>query len=254
MASTRDPASLEGRVAIVTGGGRGMGRTHCIELARRGAKVAVFDVDEEVATQTAAAVRANGGESTAAKVDVTQRAVVEDAVNRVGEEWGGIDIVVSNAGLVNDETRLEATDDEEWRRMFAVNVDGALHMSRAAIPWLRKSAAGRIIIISSQWGQVGPGHSYSYIAAKGALIAFAKNLAIEFAPARILVNAIAPGSVVTRMIPDPERELALYPNPINRLAEPEEISYLIAFLASDQAAFITGQTIPINGGAEIVGI
>jgi NAD(P)-dependent dehydrogenase (short-subunit alcohol dehydrogenase family) len=254
MASSRDPASLEGRVAIVTGGGRGMGRTHCIELGRRGAKVAVFDIDDEVARETAAAVQANGGESTAAKVDVTQRAVVDEAVNRVGEQWGGIDIVVSNAGLVNDESKLEATDDEEWRRMFAVNVDGALHMSRAAIPWLRKSAAGRIIIISSQWGQVGPGHSYSYIAAKGALIAFAKNLAIEFAPERILVNAIAPGSVVTRMIPDPERELALYPNPIHRLAEPEEISYLIAFLASDQAAFITGQTIPINGGAEIVGI
>jgi NAD(P)-dependent dehydrogenase (short-subunit alcohol dehydrogenase family) len=254
MASSRDPASLEGRVAIVTGGGRGMGRTHSIELARRGAKVAVFDVDDEVARETAAAVQANGGQATAARVDVTQRAVVEEAVNRVGERWGGIDIVVSNAGLVNDESKLEATDDDEWRRMFAVNVDGALHMSRAAIPWLRKSAAGRIIIISSQWGQVGPGHSYSYIAAKGALIAFAKNLAIEFAPERILVNAIAPGSVVTRMIPDPERELALYPNPINRLAEPEEISYLIAFLASDQAAFITGQTIPINGGAEIVGI
>jgi 3-oxoacyl-[acyl-carrier protein] reductase len=254
MAGSRDPASLEGRVAIVTGGGRGMGRTHCIELAKRGAKVAVFDIDEEVANETAAAIHANRGEAMAAVVDVTQRAVVEAAVNRIAEQWGGIDILVSNAGLVNDESTLEATDDAEWHRMFAVNVDGALHMSRAAIPWLRKSAAGRIIIISSQWGQVGPGHSYSYIAAKGALIAFAKNLAIEFAPDRILVNAIAPGSVVTRMIPDPDRELALYPNPINRLAEPEEISYLIAFLASDQAAFITGQTIPINGGAEIVGI
>lgn len=157
MASLQDPASLEGRVAIVTGGGRGMGRTHCIELAKRGAKVAVFDLDDDVAHGTAAEVRAHGGEVIAARVDVTQRAVVEEAVNRVGEEWGGIDIVVSNAGLVNDESKLEATDDDEWRRMFAVNVDGALHMSRAAIPWLRKSAAGRIIIISSQWGQVGPG-------------------------------------------------------------------------------------------------
>jgi 3-oxoacyl-[acyl-carrier protein] reductase len=254
MSDVRDPASLSGRVAIVTGGGRGMGRAHCIELARRGAKVAVFDIDEDVANDTAAAIRSDGGEAVVARVDVTRRADVEESVNRTGALWGGIDIIVSNAGLVNSETSLEATDDDEWRRMLAVNVDGALNMTRAAVPWLRKSTAGRIIIISSQWGQVGPGHSYAYIAAKGALIAFAKNLAVEFAPQRILVNAIAPGSVLTRMIPDPDRELALYPTPINRLAEPEEISYLIAFLASDQAGFITGQTIPINGGAEIVGI
>jgi NAD(P)-dependent dehydrogenase (short-subunit alcohol dehydrogenase family) len=246
--------SLRDRVAVVTGGGRGMGRSHCIELAHRGARVAVLDIDEEVAEEVASEVRRVGGEAIALTADVSRRAEVEASIEAVGVEWGGIDIVVSNAGLINDESSLADTDDEEWDRMLDVNLRGALNVTRAALPMLKRSRVGRIIVISSMWGQVGPGHSYSYVAAKGALLAFAKNAAVELAPYGICVNAVAPGSIKTRMVPDPERELELYPIPIGRMAEPEEVSHLVAFLASDEAAFITGQTIPINGGAEIVGI
>jgi NAD(P)-dependent dehydrogenase (short-subunit alcohol dehydrogenase family) len=247
-------ATLEGRIALVTGGGRGMGRAHCLELARRGARVAAIDLDGDVAEETAQLVRNAGGEAVGIAADVADRRAVEAAVDQVAGRFGGLDVVVSNAGLVNDDTTLEETDDDAWHRMLAVNVDGALHVTRAACPWLRRSGHGRVVIVSSMWGQVGPGHSYAYVAAKGALIAFAKNLAVELAGDGVLVNAIAPGSIRTRMIPDAERELALYPIPVGRMAEPEEVSYLVAFLASDEAAFITGQVIPINGGAEIVGI
>lgn len=245
---------LAGRVALVTGGGRGMGYAHCLELARRGARVAVLDLDAEVARETADTIRSYSGKAIALTADVSDRQQVEEAVVAVGAEWGQLDIVVSNAGLVQSDTGLADTDDQEWRRMFGVNVDGALNVTRAALPWLTESVAGRIVIVSSMWGQVGPGHSYAYVAAKGALLAFAKNAALELAPKGIMVNAIAPGSVRTRMIPDPDRELALYPIPVGRMAEPVEISYLVAFLVSDEAAFITGQVIPINGGAELVGI
>lgn len=254
MAPERPLWSLDGRVALVTGGGRGMGRAHSLELARRGARVAILDIDEQAAQEVAAEVHQAGGEARADAADVASREEAEAAVERTVAEWGQIDILVSNAGIVNDERRLLETDDDEWRRMLAINVDGALNLCRATVPHLKRSVAGRIVIVSSMWGQVGPGHSYSYVAAKAALIGFAKNAAIELAADGICVNAIAPGSIRTRMIDDPDRELALYPIPIGRIAAPEEVSYLVAFLASDEAAFITGQTIPINGGAEIVGI
>ncbi len=246
--------SLDGRVAIVTGGGRGMGEAHCLELGKRGASVAVLDIDEGVARAVAAEITASGGKAVGIACDVTSRASVEAAVGQTADEFGGLDIVVSNAGLVNDETALVDTDDSEWHRMMAVNVDGCLNLTRASVPWLLNSPHGRVVIISSAWGQVPPGHSYSYIAAKGALIAYAKNMAVEFAPHRITVNAITPGSIRTRMIPDPERELALYPIPLGRMAEPEEVSFMLCYLVSDEAAFVTGQVMAINGGTPIVGI
>jgi NAD(P)-dependent dehydrogenase (short-subunit alcohol dehydrogenase family) len=245
---------LKDRVAIVTGGGRGMGEAHCLELARRGAKVAVLDIDTEVAESVAAVITAGGGQAFGVGCDVTDRASVEAAVAATATAFGGLDIVVSNAGLVNDESGLADTDDAEWSRMLAVNLDGCLNLTRAAVPWLLESLHGRVIVISSTWGQVPPGHSYSYIAAKGALIAFAKNMAVEFAPKGITVNAITPGSIRTRMIPDPERELEMYPIPIGRMAEPVEVSFLVCYLASDEAGFVTGQVMSINGGTPIVGI
>lgn len=246
--------SLNGRVAIVTGGGRGMGEAHCLELAKRGASVAVIDIDENVAEDVASRITRSGGVSVAITCDVTSRAAVEAAVAQTAQVFGGIDIVVSNAGLVNDERSLFDTDDSEWQRMMAVNVDGCLNLTRASVPWLLRSQHGRVVIISSTWGQVPPGHSYSYIAAKGALIAYAKNMAVEFAPHQITVNAITPGSIRTRMVADPDRELALYPIPIGRMAEPEEVSFLLCYLVSDEAAFVTGQVMSINGGTPIVGI
>lgn len=246
--------ALRERVILVTGAARGMGREHCLLLARRGARVGVLDVDADGADAAAQVVRDEGGDATALGADVTSRSAVEGAVERLTREWGRLDGIVSNAGLVNDDTTLADTDDDEWHRMLAVNLDGALNVCRAALPWLKQSECGRVVIISSTWGQVPAGHSYAYMVAKAGLLAFAKNLALELAPFGVLVNSVAPGSVRTRMIPDPERELEMYPVPLGRLAEPDEISRVVAFLVSDESSYLTGQTISVNGGSTIVGI
>jgi len=251
MTSTTDTRALEGRVAFITGAARGMGRAHAFELADRGARVAVVDLDGREAEEVARDVRARGGEALAFGVDVTDRAAVESAVAKTAAAWGRFDILVSNAGIINDFSTLADTDDAEFHRQIAINVDGLLHASRAALPWLERSPAGRIIVVSSFWAQMVVGHSYGYVAAKAATMAMARNLAVELTPKGILVNAIAPGSVATRMIPDPAKELELYPIPVGRMAEPEEISKLVAFLAGDDAGFISGQVISPNGGAHV---
>lgn len=245
---------LDGRVAFITGAGRGMGRTHALELASRGARVAVLDLDLGEAEQVAEEIRAAGGSAIAFGVDVTDRSSVEAAVAQTAGQWGRLDILVSNAGIVNDFSGLGDTNDDEFHRQIAINVDGLLFSARAALPWLERSPAARIIVISSFWAQLAVGHSYGYVAAKAANMAMARNLALELAPKGIVVNAITPGSVATRMIPDPEWEMQEYPIPIGYMAAPEEISKLVAFLASDDAKFIVGQVISPNGGTMIAGL
>ena len=246
----RPAASLDGRVAIVTGGGHGMGRSHCLELTRRGASVSVADIDYDAARATAAAVTRSGRRAVAVECDVRSSEQVHALATRTAEELGGIDIVVSNAGINSGHKPLRETTLEEWRDQLAVNLDGAFLLVGAALPWLERSPAGRVILVSSQWGQVGPGFAHGYVAAKGGLLAFAKNLALELAPVGILVNAIAPGTILTRMLDEEGivMDNVLRTIPIGRAAEPREVSYLVSFLASDEAAFITGQTLPINGG------
>jgi NAD(P)-dependent dehydrogenase (short-subunit alcohol dehydrogenase family) len=249
-----ESAPLAGRVAVVTGGARGMGRAHCELLSERGASIVLCDLDGDVAQEAAAAIVAAGGRAVAASTDVGDRAQCEALVALAVETFGGIDVLVHNAGRLPCGARLEDTDDAVWHALFAVNAHGPMYLTRAALPHLRRSRAPRVIFISSQWGQVGPGHSHAYIASKTAMIGLAKNLALELAPEGILVNAVAPGAVRTRMVP-PENEaeeIALIP--IGRLGEPRELSYTVAFLASDEAAFVTGQVFAINGGALVVGI
>lgn len=243
-------------MALVTGGGHGMGRAHCLELARRGARVGVNDVNPATASEVAEEVIEHGGQAVSLPGDVADQGCVEDLVGQLTSLWDGLDIVVSNAGTIHSGTSLGDTDPAEWRRSFAVHADGAFHVCKASLPWLKKSAHGRIIIVSSMWGQAGPGHSHGYCSAKGALMAFAKNLAKELGPDLICVNAIAPGGVHTGMTADmtsEELQADYAIVPVGRYAGASEIAYLVAFLASDQAAFITGQTIPINGGHLIAG-
>lgn len=247
---------LRNRVAVVTGGGHGLGRSHCLELGRNGARVAVLDIDAEAGEACARELAAAECEATALCVDVADRAAVERTVERIVGEWGGIDIVVSNAGTIHSGTGLLETDDEDWRRTLDVHVGGCLNVSRACMPWLEQSRAGRVIVIGSMWGQRGDGHSYAYVAAKGALMAFARNLAAEFGPKGICVNTISPGSIRTRMAADyTDEDIADDSKtiPLRRWAEAAEISSLVAFLASDQSSYLTGQTIPINGGQVIGG-
>jgi 3-oxoacyl-[acyl-carrier protein] reductase len=254
LAMSRDAAGLSGRVALVTGGARGMGRAHARLLASRGAAVAVVDIDADVGESTAADIVGEGGRAVAIAADITQRALAEGVIDRVAKELGGIDILVHNAGLMYSMKGLEDTDDANFDRLLAVNVHAPLFLTRAALPHLRKSPAPRVIFINSQWGQVPDGHSYGYMVAKSAQLGLMKTLAKEFTCEGILVNAITPGAILTRMVPEEYIEAERASIPLGRLAHPEEIAAAVAFLASDEAAFIAGQALPVNGGALLVGI
>jgi NAD(P)-dependent dehydrogenase (short-subunit alcohol dehydrogenase family) len=240
---------MSGTRVIVTGGGQGMGREHCLQLARRGAQVAVLDRDSAALQETMQLL--DGHKTIGVECDVADRAAVERAVAEAVDQFGGLDAVVSNAGTIHTTQGLADTDDDDWDRTMAVHVGGARNLCRAALPHLRRSAAPRVVIVSSMWAQRGPGFGYAYCAAKGALLAFAKNLAVEVGSEGILVNAIAPGSVPTRMCDDygPE-EIAedCKTIPLGRWGEAEEISKLVCFLASSETSYITGQTVAISGG------
>lgn len=247
---------LQDRVALVTGAGQGMGRAHARELAMYGAAIGVNDRDAGKAQETVDLIEGAGGRAVALPADVSDRDAVDAMVQKLSDQWGRIDILVSNAGTIHSYAGLADTDDDEWHRSFAVHVDGAMFTSRACLPWLLDSPAPRIIIISSIWGQSGIGHSHGYCAAKGALMAFAKNLAKELGPKGISVNSVAPGGVHTFMTSDmtPEDLEKDYESvPLRRYAEPSEISHLVAWLATDRAGFMTGQTLSMNGGQVIGG-
>ncbi|MFD1554228.1 SDR family NAD(P)-dependent oxidoreductase [Paraburkholderia silviterrae] len=249
-----DAGRLTGRVALVTGGGRGAGRAHARLLALRGAAVAIVDIDADVARETAAEIEQTGGRATALSADITRRDLAERVIYEAAECFGSLDILVHNAGLMYSLTGLENTDDANFDQLLSINVHAPLHLTRAALPWLRKSGAPRVIFINSQWGQVPDGHSYGYMVAKAAQLGLMKTMAREFVGEGILVNAVTPGAILTRMVPDEYIAGEQKAIPLGRLAHPEEIASTVAFLASDEAAFIAGQAIPVNGGALVVGI
>jgi 3-oxoacyl-[acyl-carrier protein] reductase len=247
---------LDRRAALVTGAANGIGRATALLLASLGASVAVVDREGERAAEVAGRIVEDGSTALAITSDVTDFDGMQRAADQAAQLFGGIDILVSNAGVVNSGTRLMDTEIGEWHDTLNVHINGTLHAARACMPHIERSDHGRVVITSSQWGQVPPGHSYAYCAAKGALINMAKNLALEYGPKGVLVNNVAPGTIMTRMMEAKQNvihdEVSLIP--IGRPAQPEEVAEVIAFLASDAARFITGQTIPVNGGAEIVGI
>jgi 3-oxoacyl-[acyl-carrier protein] reductase len=248
------PESLAGRRALVTGGARGMGRAHGQALTAAGASVVLVDIDGDELDKTCAELRGDGADAYGIAGDITTRPSAEAIIDEAAGTLGGLDILVHNAGLMYSLAGLADTDDDDFRRLFAVNVDAPLYLTRAALPLLRGSAHPRVIFISSQWGQVPDGHSYGYMASKAAQLGLMKAMAKEFAAEQILVNAIAPGAVMTRMVPAEYYEAERAAIPVGRLAEPAEIAAFVAFLASDAASFMTGQTVPVNGGACIVGI
>lgn len=245
---------LEGRVALITGAGRGAGRAHARLLAARGAAVAIVDIDEDVARATAAEIEAAGGRAIALVADITDRTLAERTVAEVAEVLGGLDILVHNAGMMYSLKGLAETDDANFERLLAINVHAPLYLTRAALPHLRRSRAPRVIFINSQWGQVPDGHSYGYMVSKAAQLGLMKTMAKEFVSEGILVNAITPGAILTRMVPEEYVEGEKANIPLGRLVHPEEIAAAVAFLASDEAAFIAGQALPVNGGALVVGI
>lgn len=251
---------LKDRVALITGAGQGIGRATALRFAGEGARVAVNDVDQAAAEETVAAVQAAGGEAFFAPADVTDRAQVETVVDQIVERWGRLDILINNAGINRDALTTRIKDDkvnfmtdEQWNAVLNVNLKGTWVCSQvAAVPMIQQ-AYGRIVNTSSI-GALGNIGQANYAASKAGVIGLTKTLALEWARYNIAVNCIAPGATRTRMtagIPEKIMDGLIAKIPFRKLAEPEDIAAAHLFLASDEAAYITGQVLFVDGGISI---
>lgn len=243
---------LEGKVAIVTGGSRGIGRAIAEDLAKHGAKIVVnYNSNIIAADETVAAIKALGSEAIAVQADVSNFEQAQNLAKAATDKFGQIDILVNNAGTTKD-TLLMTMKEEQWDDVININLKSAFNMSKAvARPMVRRKQGGRIINISSVSGLIGlPGQS-NYSASKAGMIGFSKALAKELGGRAITVNCIAPGFIPTDLTSelDEARVRWIMENtPLGRMGQPEEIAYAVTFLASDRAAFITGETLRVDGG------
>ncbi|WP_304458423.1 SDR family NAD(P)-dependent oxidoreductase [Alicyclobacillus sendaiensis] len=248
---------LRDRVAIVTGGARGIGRAICERLSAEGATVVVVDLDLEGGRETAARLLSEGRESVALRVDVTRRADVVAMVEQVMQRFGRIDILVNNAGWDRIEFFLDSQE-ETWEKILAINLKSVLYTCHAVLPHMVARSYGKVVNIGSDAARVGSTGEAVYSAAKGAVIAFSKTLAREMAKYGINVNVVCPGPARTPLFQEitaQNKKLASALEraiPFRRLAEPEDIAGAVAFLASEDAAFITGQTLSVSGGLTMV--
>jgi 2-hydroxycyclohexanecarboxyl-CoA dehydrogenase len=247
---------VSGRVTLVSGGARGIGRASALALGGKGWPVAVADVLEERAEQVAQEIRSAGGHALALGMDVTDASAVEAAATHARDALGPIEVLVNCAGW--DEFRpFLATDEAFWRRVIAINYEGCLRTSAAVLAGMAERGWGRIVNVSSDAALVGSAQEAVYAGAKAAVIAFTKTVAREFARQGVTANVVCPGPTDTDMLqsmvnstPDAERLVAALTRavPMRRLGRPQEVAQAIAFLASEQAGYITGQTLSVSGG------
>ncbi len=241
---------LAGKVAVVTGGGAGIGREICLEFARAGCTIAVCDVVDELARQVADEIAALGSKARAYQVDVSDLAMVERTVAAVEQDIGSVGILVNNAGITRDGLLIRMTE-QDFDRVIAVNLKGAFNFTKACCRQMMKQRWGRIINISSVVGQMGNAGQTNYAAAKAGLIGLTKSAAKELASRNITVNAVAPGFIATAMtdrLDQTTRDVYMAAIPLKRFGTPKDIAAVCVFLASDKAAYITGQVIRVDGG------
>jgi 2-hydroxycyclohexanecarboxyl-CoA dehydrogenase len=253
---------LQGKRAIVTGGGSGIGQAICRRLAAEGVTVGVFDIRPEAASETVEAIAAAGGHAIAVACDITDYAAVTAAVARFESESGGTtDILVNNAGWDTPIPFLK-TDEAFWKKVVAINYFGPLHMTHAVARGMAARNGGRIVNIASDAGRVGSTGEVVYSGCKGGTIAFAKALARELARNNVLINTVCPGPTdtpaMTAFVGTGEqgqkiRDAMVRGVPLGRIGSPDDYPGLVAFLASDDAAFMTGQTISVSGGLTMHG-
>jgi len=243
---------LENKVALISGGARGMGAVEAKLFTTEGAQVVIGDILEEEGRRTEAQINESGGNCIFVRLDVTSESDWRQAVAAAVSRFGKLDILVNNAGIYRSDT-VENTSVEDWDLVMDINAKGVFLGTKLAIPEMRKAGGGSIINISSVAGLVGNPFSSAYNASKGAVRLLTKSTAIQYAKDGIRANSIHPGVIVTPMtqdvVNDPRfREFRLAANPIQRLGQPEDIAYGALYLASDEASFVTGSELVIDGG------
>lgn len=246
--------SLEGKVAIVTGAAQGIGRAIAETLARDGADIVVADLDPGRSQETVAAITKLGRRAVNVKVNVAEWDDVKNMTDQVLKDWGKIDILVNNAGVTRDGL-LVRMKEEDWNLVLQVNLHGTFHCTKAVLQPMTKQRSGRIVNIASIVGAMGNAGQANYAASKAAVIGFTKSVAREYASRMVTVNAVAPGFVDTAMtqgLQQEVRDTLLKQIPLGRLGQPGDVAEAVRFLASEEAGYITGQVLHVNGGMLMV--
>lgn len=241
---------LDGKVALVTGASRGIGRAIAEMLGAQGATVVGTATSDAGAEAISGRIADAGTKGQGMRLDVGDAASVERVIKAIGDAYGSVSILVNNAGITRDNLLMRMKDDE-WDSVVDTNLKSVYRMSKACLRAMMKAKAGRIINIASVVGASGNAGQTNYAAAKAGMIGFTKSLAQEIGSRGVTVNAVAPGFIdtdMTKELPDAQREALLAGIPLGRLGSPQEIAAVVAFLASDAAAYVTGETIHVNGG------
>ncbi|GAA3876084.1 SDR family oxidoreductase [Leifsonia kafniensis] len=247
---------LENKNAIVTGGAGGIGRATALAFAAEGAKVAVVDLRADAAEAVVEEIRAAGGTAVAIAADVSNEDDIQRIIATTVEEFGGVNVVFNNAGIIRRTTAVETTA-EEWDRVFGVNVKSIFLMSKHVVPIMAANGGGSIVNTGSGWGLKGGGQAISYCASKGAVVNMTRALAIDHGPQGIRVNSVNPGDVNTGMLLEEARQLSQDANaflaesadrPLGRMGQPSEIAAAVVWLASDDSSYVTGSALVVDGG------
>nr|WP_263328538.1 glucose 1-dehydrogenase [Neobacillus sp. Marseille-Q6967] len=244
---------LKGKTAIVTGGGSGIGRSSAILFAKEGVKVAVADIDSPSGEETVSMIKESGGEAIFVKTDVKNADQVQELVNITVQSFGGLNVLFNNAGVANSEVRSVDLSEDEWDHVVDINLKGVFLGIKYAVPELIKSGGGAIINTSSLLGLKGKKYQAPYNASKAGVVVLTQNAALEYGKYNIRVNAIAPGVIDTKIIEGWRQDERKWPiiqraNALGRIGSPDEVANAVLFLASDEASFVTGATLSVDGG------